>query len=429
METIYNENKRLIRFYVVAAIIFSIMMCMSSVDLAFDQDVSVRYGGTFGATFEQAAEFAFGTSISPSYVMGLSSALSILRDVGVDLPFKLSFGLCDLWVVRILAFLWTALTMLTPVIGEEMEKINTKYVGPFMIFAFEFIAISGMGTGHAVSAAGFGSSIVTDVGGGILLAVTEFFKIIFMLCAYFFVRYFNYALSAVYALFTGFSAIASAIFRLVRAISVTVVLIIADQWPWVFYIIYAILLVISIFLFRWAHRVITYFKAIYIAPVKRKIFHKNDPVSLKVRKYPKNLEGSEIIIPVFSLMERIDRLFIKKRSKWYLAADEEGAYIYRAKFLRRKEEKIRLDNMYIREAGLFHRGFYEISDTDRKVCRLVFSREYTPVIDEIIRITGYGDYRLIVEKNKEDQRSARQKRREEIMNILRRKDGTSESTI
>ena len=104
-----------------------------------DTDVPALFGGGFGSTFEQAAEFAFGTSISPSYVMGLSSALSILREAGVDLLPDITFGLCDMWVVRILSFLWVALTMLGPVIGEEMEKINTKYVGPIMIFVFELI--------------------------------------------------------------------------------------------------------------------------------------------------------------------------------------------------------------------------------------------------------------------------------------------------
>ena len=69
--------------------------------------------------------------------------------------------------------------------------------------------------------------------------------------------------------------------------------------------------------------------------------------------------------------------------------------------------------MYIRESGLFHKGFYEISDEDRALARLVFSREYKSCLDEIIEITGYGDYRVIEEKKKEEKRLAREKKKEE----------------
>lgn len=422
MDSLYKENKSLIKFYVVAAVIFSIFMCCSTVNFAAEADVSTVYGGTFGTTFEQAAEFAFGTSISPSYVMGLASALSILKDVGVDVFSKLSFGLCDLWSVRILSFLWVVLTMLTPVIGEEMEKINTKYVGPFMIFAFEFIALSGFGTGASVSAAGFNDAVITtNAAGGVLLAVVEFFKIIFMLAVYFFVRYFNYAVSILVALSTGFSATLSAIFRILRAIFVTVVLIIAENYPAVFYVFYALLIIFSVFVFNWAYRIINYFKAIYIAPVKRRIFHSKEPVPLVVKRHPKKLDGSEIVIPVYSLYGRVGRVITKLRSKWYLAKDEEGPYIYRTRFLKRTEETVRLQDVYIREAGLFRRGFYEISDKDRKVARLVFSREYTPVLDDILRITGYGDYRIILQKEKEAKKDLNRQRREQIKSLFKRK--------
>ncbi|SCW30449.1 hypothetical protein SAMN02910456_00418 [Ruminococcaceae bacterium YRB3002] len=427
MERLYADNKKLIRFYVIAAIIFSIMMCISCVNFA-DDDVSLVYGGTFGTTFEQAAEFAFGTSISPSYIMGLSSALSILKEVGVEFLPKLSFGLCDLWAVRILSFLWVALTMLTPVIGEEMEKINTKYVGPFMIFAFEFVAIMELGQGSStVNAAGFGAAVInTNAAGGVLLAITEFFKIIFMLCAYFFVRYFNYALSALVALCTGLSATMSAAFRVIRAAFVTAFLIIAENYPGVFYVFYALLLLMSILVFRWAYRTITYFKAIYIAPVKRAIFHRNETVPLTAKRIPKKLEGSELAIPVFSLNTRVGVLVVKARSKFYLSVDDNGPYIYRSKFLRRPEAVIRLENMYIREAGIFKKGFLEISDEDRRVARLVFSREYKSRLDEILSITGYGDHRIVEQKIKEEKKLRNKQKREAFFGMFRHPEGNVE---
>ena len=425
MDRFYEDNKRLFKSYVVMALLFSIIMCCSALSFAADQDVLPRYGGTFGTTFEQAAEFAFGTSISPSYIMGLSSALSILKEVGVNFLPKLSFGLCDLWVVRILSFIWVALTMLTPVIGEEMEKINTKYVGPFMIFAFEFIAIMETGGGgFKVSAAEFGASAVAaSAGSTVLLIIGEFFKIIFMLAAYFFVRYFNYALSTLVALSTGLSVICSDAFKIIRAIFVTVVLIIAEYYPWVFYIFYAIILAISILVFWWAYRIINYFKAIYIAPVKHAIFHHKEVVPLVSKRRPDKLQDSPIAIPVYSLNSRIGNIEVKTRSKLWLGADDEGAFFYRKKFLRRPEILTRFkDGLYLREAGLFKRGFLEISDLDRKYVRLVFSREYAPHFDEILRLTGFGDHRIIEQKAKDDKKSERQKRREELMAIFKRKE-------
>ena len=420
MDRFYEDNKRLLKAYVVMALLFAIIMCFSATSFAIGDDLSPRYGGTFGTTFEQAAEFAFGTSISPSYIMGLASALSILKEAGVDFLPKLSFGLCDLWAVRILSFLWVVLTMLTPVIGEEMEKINTKYVGPFMIFAFEFIAIMELGKGgNAVHAAGFGPAAYIGDGSTVLLVIGEFFKILFMLAVYFFVRYFNYAMSVLVALSTGLSSLMSAVYRLVRAIFVTVVLILAEECPEVFYVFYALLIILSVFVFRWAYRIITYFKAIYIAPVKRMIFHRHDIVPLVAKRKPKKISDSPVAIPVYSLNSKIAGIEVKTRSQFWLAADSEGAYIYRRGFLKRPEMKVRPEGMYLREAGLFRRGFIEISDPDRKTARLVMSREYKPLFNDILNITGYGDYRVILEKNKADKKAVGRKKREEILSLMR----------
>ena len=403
MKDLYYDNKRLIRFYVLFALIFSIVMCCSCIGFAASGD-AVAYGGTFGSTFDQAAEWAFGTSISPSYIMGLASALSILKEVGVDILPKLSFGLCDLWAVRILSFIWVALTMLTPVIGEEMEKINTKYVGPFMIFAFEFITIMEHTGGFKVSAAGFGASQVSAVAaGGVLAVIGEFFKIIFMLAVYFFVRYFNYAVSAIVALSTGLSATVSAIYRVVRGMFITVVLFIAENYPYVFYVFYALLILFSVYVFWWANRIITYFKAIYVAPVKRRIFRSKEIIPLVDRKVPAEFKDSKLAIPVYSLYGRVGpSVIVKLRSKLWLICNDDGAFVYRKKFFRRPEVRTKLDGMYLREAGLFKRGFLEISDENRKLARLVMSREYKPHYDEILKLTGYGDYRLVEQKKKDE---------------------------
>jgi len=429
MDRVYEDNKRLLKFYVVMALLFAIIMCFSTTSFAIGDDVSPVYGGTFGTTFEQAAEFAFGTSISPSYIMGLSSALSILKEAGVDFLPKLSFGLCDLWAVRILSFIWVALTMLTPVIGEEMEKINTKYVGPFMIFAFEFIAIMELGKGgNSVNAAGFGAAaaVSSSAGSTVLLIIGEFFKILFMLAVYFFVRYFNYAISALVALSTGLSSLMSAAYRLFRAIFVTVVLILAEECPEVFYVFYALLIILSVLVFRWAYRIINYFKAIYIAPVKRMIFHRNDIIPLINKKAPKNLKDSPVAIPVYSLNTKVGGVEVKTRTKYWLGVDSEGPFFYRRKFFRRPELKLRLEGMYLREAGLFRRGFIEISDPDRKIARLVMSREYKPLFDDILNITGFADYRIVLQKAKEEKKAEGQRRREEMFGFLHRRSRNAE---
>lgn len=415
MNRTYEDNKRLIKTYVVMALIFSALMCVTSISFADDPGAAIGFGGTFGSTFDQAAQFAFGTSISPSYVLGLGSALSILREVGVDFLPNLSFGLCDLWVVRILSFLWVALTLLTPVLGEEMEKINTRYVGPIMIFVFEFIALAGIGkTQGTVSAATIGLAAGgAEVAGGIIVGVLEFFKIILMLAVYFFVRYFNYAISAFIALITGMNSAASAAFRIIRGLMATVFLLMAEYCPWVFYIFYAILIIVSILVFRWAHRIITYFKAIYISPVKWAIFRRNKTPLIVAKRRPKKLIDSEIAIPVFTLRRKIGETPVKLRSRMWLAKDEEGAYIYRPKFLRQPELLIRLEDMYIRKAGPFKSGFYEISDLDRKTCRLVFSLEYNKILDNILEVTGYGDYRIIEEQKKEAKALAKQQKKDE----------------
>ena len=419
MTGLYKDNKKLIKTYVLAALIFSIVMCCSSIgSAAGDTDVPALFGGGFGSTFEQAAEFAFGTSISPSYVMGLSSALSILREAGVDLLPDITFGLCDMWVVRILSFLWVALTMLGPVIGEEMEKINTKYVGPIMIFVFELIMLLGLNKGGTtVNAAGFGIGCQEmSVAGGILLGILEFFKIIIMLAVYFFVRYFNYAVSVLFSLITGMNSTLSAVYRILRALFATIFLLLAEYCPYVFYFFYAVLILISVLVFRWAYRIINYFKAIYVAPVKWAVFHNGKDAPLEAKRCPRKLKGSGLAVPLYSLFRKAGSVPTKVRTKWWLSKDEEGPYLYLAPFLKRKEQILRLEGLYIRESGLFHKGFYEISDIDRKEARLVFSREYKSVLDKILENTGFGDYRVIAEQKKEAKRIAREQKKEERKN-------------
>ena len=397
-----GENRRLLKSYLIMALIFSALMCVSSVSFADGPGDAIGFGGTFGSTFEEASQFAFGTSISPSFILGLGSALSLLREAGVDFLPNLSFGLCDIWAVRILSFIWVALTMLTPVLGEEMEKINTRYVGPIMIFLFEFISLAGLGKGgNTVNAAVIGlSNGGAEVAGGIFFGVLEFLKIILMLAVYFVVRYFNYAISAFIALISGMNSTVSALYRILRGLMATVFLLLAEYCPWVFYIFYAILIIVSALVFRWAHRIITYFKAIYIAPVRWAIFHHKDTPRIVAQRCPGKIRDSKIAIPLFTLRRKIGNTPVKLRSKWWLTKDEEGTYIYRPPFMKRKEEIIRLDDMYIRMAGPFKNGFYEISDLDRKTARLVFSREYKKILDDILEVTEYGDYRKIEEQKK-----------------------------
>ncbi|MBO4242447.1 MAG: hypothetical protein J5883_04135 [Clostridiales bacterium] len=391
--------------YVALTLVFSILMFgylgMSFADTG-DLDVG-SFGGSSAIAFREAAEQSFGISVSPATVLAFSSVMSILKEYGVigDVLPCLDFGICDYWPVRLISFLWFAVSMLFSMLGSKAEEIESKYIGPIMCFILAFYrAANFMSGGELVSAAGFDSSVAVSVGTGVLTIILEFLKLTLSLLVFFIVRYTNYGVSLFVALLSGIHYWINALYKFGRAVLVIALLIIADKFPALFYVIYGVIILISFFVFRWAVSVIRYVKAIFIRPFFSAIFRRKKDVPLVHKKAPKKYRSASVCIPVFFMKNSDKNLKVKKRDLWWLVSSEGSTFFVSSRGVARKEQKFTAEGLYVRNPGLLNNGIeiFDMKDAFKKTSNgnrsllLVMSREYAKKIPGILEITGFKEY-------------------------------------
>ncbi len=401
----YRENRTLLMGYLALALVFSILMYgYAGMAFASDGDLDVgSIGGSSAIAFREAAEQSFGISVSPATVLAFSSVMSILKEYGVigDVLPCLDFGICDYWPVRLISFLWFAVSMLFSMLGSKAEEIESKYIGPVMCFILAFYrAANFMSGGELVSAAGFDAGVVASVGTGVLTIVLEFLKLILSLLVFFIVRYTNYGVSLFVALLSGIHYWINALYKFIRAFLVIGLLIIADKFPALFYVIYGIIILISFFVFRWAISVIRYVKAIFIRPFFSAIFRRKKEVPLVHKKAPKKYRNASLCLPVFFMKNTDKNLKVRKRDLWWLVSSEGKTFFVSSRGVARKEQKFTAEGLFLKEPGVI-KGVIEIfdmKDPDKKASSgnrsilLVMSREYAKKIPGILEITGFTEY-------------------------------------
>ena len=391
--------------YLALALIFSILM-YGYTGMAFASEGGLdvgSIGGSSAVAFREAAEQSFGISVSPATVLAFSSVMSILKEYGVigDVLPCLDFGICDYWPVRLISFLWFAVSMLFSMLGSKAEEIESKYIGPVMCFILAFYrAARFISGGEPVSAAGFDAGVVASVGTGVLTIVVEFLKLILSLLVFFIVRYTNYGVSLFVALLSGINYWINAVYKFVRAFLVIGLLIIADKFPALFYVIYGIIILISFFVFRWAVSVVRYVKALFISPFFSAIFRRRKDVPLVHKKAPKKYRSASLCLPVFFMKNSDRKLKVHKRDLWWLVCSEGKTFFVSSRGASRKEQRVTVEDLYLRDPGLL-KGvieLFDMKDPEKKVSsgnrsiHLVMSREYAKKIPEILKITGFKEY-------------------------------------
>ena len=439
LSEIYTENRKLIRVYVILALLLSFFMFYVAESkaalISYDDTVSldtaaVGVGGPLAMAIQSASD-TVGLSIDPAIMMSFVAGASILNDYdiwleGVPVP---TFGVFSFWWARILVFSWALFALSPTIFGAELEEINTKYVGPICLLVLEVATILQSGVGVGSYAADEGVVAYTAVS-SFFLAVFEFIKIIILYLAYFCIRFMIFGLDILINLLSQLNPGVSSVFKFVKIGVAAGYIWLANAHPYVFLVLGLILVVIAFFVFKWAYKMVRYFKYIYIRPFFLGIFKRKVKQPLIFKKAPKKLvehfndKELKLLIPAFAIKNSTENRQLKKHDRWWLAITEDGSYIVKKKFLSKKILSIPLkengefnksliykkynekagDELYIRKASIFRGSFCEIFSScnieknatkGNKYIRIVFSKEYMNQFEDIKEMFGFADYDIL----------------------------------
>lgn len=180
-------------------------------------------------------------------------------------------------------------------------------------------------------------------------------------------------------------------------------------------IISIILMLAGILLFRKMSTLSTYYKYIYIKPLWKNIWHREDLVPLVHQKFPrrghKRYPAIELAVPAFS-MNRMGN--IKKRELVWLIVKEEVPYLVRMKAFRKtleiplSELNIHKDVLYLQKTFRFTRIL-----TEDKQVELIISNEYSNQWQRMLEWLQLADFKIVEERRKQEKQTARSRKEEQ----------------
>lgn len=456
---LYYENKKFFRMYVTICLIFSIFafgnnnFAFASNGFTTVETVGIL-GGTFGKMLMPFIQGSVGGMDTPT-VMMIFSIISLVLDfmpettlatlddaIRVVKLSDYSFGLLEFNVVRIIFIVWFLADKLsksnrvTYTTGVILENLETKIRGVvhFLIVVSQFLA--NMPAGITVQAASATSQTV-DVVKYSFNALICFVLLISLLVIYIFIQSLFMFISIILlpvCTTVSFSALG---IEAIKTMSVIGMIYTAICHPIRFCIIFGLILVVAIWLFKTAYITIRYFKNIYVKAFFKSFRGYDSEIPLvtpkipkKVRRYVKESD-IDIIIPVYILKKMSNQKSMSWHDRWWFVSTKDKQYICKPCFMKDTCYRIDLNNsiekkMFIKKSLRFFEIFNlkgneeDIGRLFRKVHKkihFVFSKEYYYRYKEIKEITGFIDYseykKMIKESSKLSKREEREQKRQE----------------
>lgn len=455
---IYFENKKFIRAYVAICLVFSIL-AFGSGTLAFASnsfttvEVVSALGGNFGKTFAAGAQGFLG-SMDPPSAMFLLSIISFAFDVisedklasmgasigidGLERLSNYSFGILDFNAVRFICIVWFIIAKLSKsnrvtyttalILEEKASKIGAMMNG--LVVASQFLANVPLSvTVQAASA----TSQPTDVAKYSFNALICFALLMSALAMYLFIRcllfFIDIMLLPIYTI-VHFSALG---IEVVKTISIVGLIYIAIVYPIIFAVIFVLMLLVAIWLFKKAYITIRYFKNIYVKPFFKKFRGYDSDIPLVAPKMPKKVRryvtesDIDIIIPVYILKKLSSQRAMHWHDRWWFVSAKDKQYICKPCFWKDTCYRVDLNNstdkkMFIKKSVRFFEIFnlkgteQDIGCAFRKVHKkihFVFSKEYYYRFAEIKELTLYTDYTEYRKQIKQNIKLSRAEKREE----------------
>lgn len=179
-------------------------------------------------------------------------------------------------------------------------------------------------------------------------------------------------------------------------------------------IISLVLMVVGVLLFRKLSTLSTYYNYIYVKPLWKAIWHRDELSPLVHRKFPrrghKQYPNVELAVPVFSM--RPIRKLKKRELAWLILKDGEP-YLVRMKPLRKNQEiplselNVHKDELYLQKTFRFIRLLTEDKHTE-----LIISNEYSNQWQKMLEWLKVSDFKVVEERRKQEKETARTKKEE-----------------
>lgn len=205
------------------------------------------------------------------------------------------------------------------------------------------------------------------------------------------------------------------IVEIVKALLHIVLVVLMIVSPVISVIISVIIAIAAFILFRKLMLISTYYDYVYLKPLWRRLFHKNETTPFIHTKFPKRARKRyptiEMAIPVFS-MNRYEKL-IKKRELLWLVPKEEGVYLLQMRLFR-KQKAIPIEQLNLMEQPLYLEKtlrFIRIRTEDKKV-ELILSKEYDDRWEKLLEQLHIQDYQIVEDRIKAEKEAAKQERSE-----------------
>lgn len=206
----------------------------------------------------------------------------------------------------------------------------------------------------------------------------------------------------------------NAIIQVLKAVLHFILVILQMFAPVLSVICSIILTIIGILLFKKMSTLSTYYSYIYVKPMWKSIWHKDDLSPLVHRKFPrrghKKYPMLQFAVPVFS-MHRVGK--IRKKELNWLIVKEQVPYLVRIKAFHKTKEiplselNIQNDTLYLQKNFRFTRIM-----TEDKQVELIISKEYNGQWDRVLEFLQLTDFKVVEERRKEEKAIARSQKEE-----------------
>ena len=363
---------------------------------------------------------SMGASIEPISILFVESILSLLSKIFPEQleEYARQLGMINsVYLCIIIILLFVALKIIrsnafTKVAGLAAEDIENK-IGMVVTVAMPFIYYFDSCTDVAYAADGMQAFEIVRSGLSIVsIAVLS----VAMLITYYVIRTVVYAVE-IMLIPISVTPFVSAVTEGVKTIGVIVTLICGAVAPGVTVVLFVLVFVGCLFLFKKAYVTIRYFKSIYIAPIFRK--KSNEPVDQKnVSKYLGAGEQVQMFIPVFCHCKTVNG-FDKYDKCWLCVKDNEMAILKSQLF---KKNIIRYNISQNETCYLsMNKRFIEIFTLEngeenkinygswgvKKPIQFMISREYSGLfnlIGQTLQCTNYEMLQQELKRRKEEQK-------------------------
>lgn len=454
----YKKHKAIILLYVCLCVFLSVFCgpflsdYMPRVAMATtDAEVTTL---TESETLSTLTEQILGNSIS-SIAGGYASVVAISCEPFTALLFLGIIEMVNRWcgyplnmmstpagnpiVLLVIAIFWAASKLMksnetTQVFGMVTLGELEKYLGLVFILVLGILNVTGISTGvmDAVLSAASPESVAEPRAAAwitVISIIWSVFLAVLSVAVYFIMKTVMSGLDVI-QMTLSFIPGSAFFFETLKSLFAIFLVVVNVICPPLGIALNIIIFIIGCFLFKTCYNATRYFHNVYIRPIFKRIKGFDPHISLVSKKLPKKIRkyneseqiDCKLAIPVYPL-RYVGEERLRKYDRWWMIADDNAVYFMKKRMGKKRVRKLSWKDtyqqpVYIRKGLWYYEVFSFLPDENnlskkfpKKEFSFVFSLEYFYRFNDILEITGYQDYSLIVQAQKLTKRQQREEKR------------------